>query len=79
MDNKKYFYILASERDRFDDAFKMFIYELVWCSNSLDGFTLKEVNALIKKLTENPVFQTEMVQILCDKIDEQMVKVNVKL
>ena len=79
MDNdKSYFYILASERDRFDDAFKKFIYELVWCSNSLDGFTLKEVNALIKKLTENPVFQTEMVQILCNKIDEQMVKENIE-
>ena len=76
--NKSYFYILASERDRFDDAFKKFIYELVWCSNSLDGFTLKEVNALIKKLTENPVFQTEMVQILCNKIDEQMVKENIE-
>lgn len=76
--NKSYFYILASERDRFDDAFKKFIYELVWCSNSLDGFTLKKVNALIKKLTENHVFQTEMVQILCDKIDEQMVKENIE-
>lgn len=76
MDNKNYFYILASERDRFDEAFKKFIYELVWCSNSLDGFSLKEVNALIKKLTENRVFQTEIVQALCDKIDEQMVKDN---
>ena len=76
--NKSYFYILASERDRFDDAFKKFIYELIWCSNSLDGFTLKEVNALIQKLTENRVFQTEMVQILCNKIDEEMVKENVE-
>lgn len=77
MDNN-YFYILESERDRFDDAFKKFIYELVWCSNSLDGFTLEEVNALIKRLTDNRVFQTEIVQALCNKIDEQMVKEDIK-
>ena len=71
------FYILSTERDRFDKAFEKFIYELVWCSNSLDGFTLKEVNTLIKKLTENRVFQTEIVKNLCEKIDKEMVKENI--
>lgn len=71
------FYILSTERDRFDKAFEKFIYELVWCSNSLDGFTLKEVNTLIKKLSENRVFQTEIVQNLCEKIDKKMVMENI--
>ena len=77
MNNDNFFYILATERDRFDKAFEKFIYELVWCSNCLDGFTLKEVNILIKKLTENRVFQTEIVQNLCEKIDKEMVKENI--
>lgn len=77
MDKNNIFYILSTERDRFDKAFEKFIYELVWCSNSLDGFTIKEVHTLIKKLSENHVFQSEIVQNLCEKIDNEMVKENI--
>lgn len=68
------FYILASERDRFDDAYSKFLYELIWCSNCLDGFTITELKTFIKKLSNNKVFQTEMVQKLCDMIDCEMSK-----
>jgi len=77
MEENNFFYILSTERDRFDKAFEKFIYELVWCSNSLDGFTMKEVCALITKLSKNRVFQTEIVQNLCEKIDNEMVKENI--
>ena len=65
------YYILSTDRENFEKTYNKFIHELIWDSNMLDGFELKEVKAFEEQLN-NPVFRTEMVQKLGEMIYEKL-------
>ena len=65
------YYILSTDRENFEKIYNKFIHELIWDSNILDGFELKEVKAFEEQLN-NPVFRTEMVQKLGEMIYEKL-------
>ena len=65
------YYILSTDRENFEKTYKKFIHELIWDSNMLDGFEVKEVKAFEEQLN-NPVFRTEMVQKLGEMIYEKL-------
>ena len=69
---KNMYQIQSVDKERFEKSFGDFIYNLVWCSDILDGFTKEEVNQYIRKISGNKVVQTEIVNLIGDIIDKNI-------
>lgn len=64
-------FILASERDDFAKVSKEFIHSLIWSSNLLDGYDIKEIRKFEQKL-DNHTFRVNLAMLVGEMIENKL-------